>query len=268
MFSKSLYYFESSDYPSKFFPDILLDIARYDCDELVQGSLHLLGRYFSSEISLFTKAIQTQLLETDESKRVFKEVEEKVPILRRYMSVDVEEDERAHLIEILRTFTKMCSLEGEEQEPHQQNQKILYNFGKYTMYSKCSRFNALILAGVLSDVLSYVLQYANDFVASQSATTPAVEVPRQSWRKVSAAVMRKKAIRSGVGYEPNSMEEVFVESFKFLKAMARKNLEVQQRYMHCGRVVMLSVIVRWSLIISSSLPCLQTVWPHDRPPGD
>ncbi len=142
MFSKSMYYFESPDYTSKPFPDILLDISRYDCDELVQGSLHLLSRYFSSEISLFTKAIQTQLLVTDQSKRVFKDIEEQLPILRRYMSVDVGEDGRAHLIRILRTFTKMCSLEGDKQEPHQQNQKILYNFGKYTMYSKCSRLNA------------------------------------------------------------------------------------------------------------------------------
>ncbi len=129
MFSKSAYFFESPDYSSKPFPDILLDLSRYDSDELVQGSLHLLNRFFSSEISLFDKAIQTQLLVTQQSKTVFKDIEEQLPILRRYMSVDVGEDERAQLIRILRTFTGMCSLEGEEQEPNQQNQKILYNFG-------------------------------------------------------------------------------------------------------------------------------------------
>lgn len=130
MFSTSAYCFEHSDYSPKTFPEILLDLSKYECDELVQGSLHLLNRYFSSEISLFSKAIQTQLLVTQQSVKVFEEIEDKLPILRRHMSVDIGEDERAELIRILRTFTKMCSLDEEAHEPHQQNQKILYNFGK------------------------------------------------------------------------------------------------------------------------------------------
>ena len=127
IFSKSAYYFES---PSKAFPEILLDLSEYESDELVQSSLHLLNRFYSSEVSLFQKAIQTQLLVTDQSKDVFQKVGNELPILRRYMSIDVGEDERANLIRILKTFTRMCSLQGEEQEPHQQNQKILYNFGR------------------------------------------------------------------------------------------------------------------------------------------
>ena len=45
-------------------------MSRYDSDELVQGSLHLLNRYFSAETSLFHSALQTQLLVTKESKEV------------------------------------------------------------------------------------------------------------------------------------------------------------------------------------------------------
>ena len=48
----------------------MVDMSRYDSDELVQGSLHLLNRYFSAETSLFYSAIQTQLLMTKESKEV------------------------------------------------------------------------------------------------------------------------------------------------------------------------------------------------------
>ncbi len=112
---------------------------------------------------------------------------------------------------------------------------------------------ALIPAGILSDVLNYVLQHAKDVVTSQSATTPAAEDP-----KLPTALVRRKTIRSGTGYTPTSMEAVFVESFTFLKAIARNNLEVQQRYMHCS-LTSLIAIVRWGLFISSSLPCLQTV---------
>ncbi len=97
-------------------------------EDVLRGSLHFLNRLFSIEASLFCKAIQTQLLVTDQSKEVFEYVVEQLPVLRRYIGVDVGEDKRADLIEILRTFTQKCSLEGEDQEPHQQNQKILYNF--------------------------------------------------------------------------------------------------------------------------------------------
>ena len=45
-------------------------MSRYHNDELVQGSLHLLNRFFSSETSLFHSSVQTQLLLTEESKRV------------------------------------------------------------------------------------------------------------------------------------------------------------------------------------------------------
>ena len=45
-------------------------MSRYCSHELVQGSLHLLNRYFSSETSLFHNAMQTQLLLTEESKTV------------------------------------------------------------------------------------------------------------------------------------------------------------------------------------------------------
>ena len=48
----------------------MVDMSRYDNNELVQGSLHLLNRYFSAETALFHNALQTQLLVTKESKEV------------------------------------------------------------------------------------------------------------------------------------------------------------------------------------------------------
>ncbi len=179
-------------------------------EELVQGSLHLHNRLFSSEISLLNKATQTQLLVTQQSQKEFKKIEKALPILRRYMSADVGEDEISELIQILRDFTEMCFFKGEEQEPHQQNQSILYNSGKqtdiacdggilhsYLLYTGLFSKIHTNFTGVLSDVLNYV---------------------------------RKATLRAGLGKTPSAVEYVCIQCFKFLKALAHNNVVVQQRY--------------------------------------
>ena len=130
IFSQSEYFFEKSEYTSRgaaLMQNILLDLANYSSDSLVQGSLHLLNRFYSSEVTLFSKAIQTQLLVTDQSKQVFRDIEKLLPILRRHLSIDIGNKERGVIIDILEKFAAMCVLEEEESEPHPQNQKILYN---------------------------------------------------------------------------------------------------------------------------------------------
>ena len=74
LFSKSTFFFERMeyiDYVATPIQEILLDMSSYESDGLVQGSLHLLNRCYSSEISLFESAMQTQLLFTKESQKVF-----------------------------------------------------------------------------------------------------------------------------------------------------------------------------------------------------
>lgn len=132
IFSKSAYFFEKSDYSSSGKPQmhkILLDLANYSSNALVQGSLHLLNRFYSSEVTLFSKAVQTQLLVTDQSKKVFHDIEELLPVLRRHLSIEIGNKERGEIIDILDKFTEMCVLKDEEGEPHTQNQNILYNYG-------------------------------------------------------------------------------------------------------------------------------------------
>lgn len=73
LFTNSAYFFEGTEYvrSSKTpFSEILVDLSCYHSDELVQGSLYLLNRYFSAESSLFHSALQTQLLLTDQSMKV------------------------------------------------------------------------------------------------------------------------------------------------------------------------------------------------------
>lgn len=130
----SAYFFEDPKYlnstDNKSFPEILIDLSKYQSEKLVLGSMHLLNRFYSAEVTLFEKAIQTQLLVTDESRRVFAEIEKLLPPLRHHLSVDAGESQRVEIIHTLNTFTKMCSLQEDEEQPHQQNQNILYNYGE------------------------------------------------------------------------------------------------------------------------------------------
>ena len=62
----SAYFFEDPKYlnstDNESFPDILIDLSKYQSDKLVLGSMHLLNRFYSAEVTLFEKAIQTQLI--------------------------------------------------------------------------------------------------------------------------------------------------------------------------------------------------------------
>ena len=130
----SAYFFEDPKYLNSTgntsFPEILIDLSKYQSEKLVLGSMHLLNRFYSAEVTLFEKAIQTQLLVTDESRRVFAEIEKLLPPLRHHLSVDAGESQRVEIIHTLNRFTKMCSLQEDEEQPHQQNQNILYNYGE------------------------------------------------------------------------------------------------------------------------------------------
>ena len=90
LFSLSEYYVEKETCVfdvGRSFPTLLLDLANYHDDELIQESLHLLNRFYSAEITLFQKAIQTELLVSTESRRVFEEIHLELPALRRLVGV-------------------------------------------------------------------------------------------------------------------------------------------------------------------------------------
>ena len=132
----SAYFFEDPknlNSTDKSFPEILIDLSKYQSEKLVLRSMHLLNRFHSAEVTLFEKAIQAQLLVTDESRRVFAEFEKLLPRLRHHLSIDAGESQRVEIIHTLNTFTKMCSLQEDEEQPHQQNQNILYNYGELSV---------------------------------------------------------------------------------------------------------------------------------------
>ena len=118
----------------KSFQDILLDLAKYQDDDVVQTALHLLMQLYADEATLFSKAKQTQLLCTEQSMNEYKRVEKDLPTLQHHMSL--ETDESNEMVQILRGFTKMCVWDEEEQEPNQQNQTLLCNFGRFLQCMK------------------------------------------------------------------------------------------------------------------------------------
>ncbi|XP_025079753.1 inositol 1,4,5-trisphosphate receptor type 3-like [Pomacea canaliculata] len=109
--------------------DTLLDLAHYDYDEMVSKSLHLLNRYFSAYRALFNCTIQAQVLLTDSSVQVSRQLEKLMPSFRRLSTAKLSRDKAEELVSILNHLISMCHLEGEMDEPHAINQNILYNNG-------------------------------------------------------------------------------------------------------------------------------------------
>ena len=123
---------------------ILLDLAMYENDDLVQDSLQLLNKIFSSELHLFQRAIQAQLLTAEESEKLYRCIENRLHLLRQYLnpkrhlhsqSASQQPSEESPLKELI----GKCWIEGEAIgfEPHQQNQKIIYNFGEFSGMHAC-----------------------------------------------------------------------------------------------------------------------------------
>ena len=102
------------------FPCILLDIANYEDLDLVQNSLLLLDRYYSSESSIFHKALKSQLLETKQSRDLYD----------RILNGEDDEIDGLKMVSI-EELTESCWLEEDVKgyEPHQINQSIILSFG-------------------------------------------------------------------------------------------------------------------------------------------
>ena len=111
-------------------PTVLLDLANYRYDDLVQRSLLLLDRYYTSQTDIFQKALHTQLLKTAESIKLYNTIEGLFLKLVRFLRTGSVE----HVPEPspVKELTKYCWLEEEVEgfEPHQINQNIILSFGK------------------------------------------------------------------------------------------------------------------------------------------
>ncbi len=111
---------------------MLLDLANYESSDLVQHSLLLLDRYYTTESEVFEKALETQLLITDQSTELYNQIEGLILELAEYFRTGSESCQ--HQSSPIQELTQSCWLEGEVEgyEPHQINQNIILSFGKFS----------------------------------------------------------------------------------------------------------------------------------------
>lgn len=74
-------------------------------------------------------------------------LEKAMPILHRILSMELDEGSQAEGAEILHKFTDMCQPIPGETTPHQQNQKILYNFGLVIFLFNLYNVLAVVICG-------------------------------------------------------------------------------------------------------------------------
>jgi len=106
---------------------ICLDLARYESPELVTLSLQVINRHFTQMSDLFTKGEDARILTSPESITNFKLVNEHLPVLRRLILIELEDQHVKELGEILDQFIKLCSLADDPTEPNPTNQRIMLN---------------------------------------------------------------------------------------------------------------------------------------------
>ena len=110
-------------------PTILLDLANYEDDKLIHHSLLLLDSYYTSESSIFQKALRTSLLKTEESCALHERIKTfKFKFVKNLMTASYENEASS----VIRELTKCCWLEDEVEgfEPHHINQNIILSFGE------------------------------------------------------------------------------------------------------------------------------------------
>lgn len=116
-------------------PQVLLDLACYKYNDLIQRSLLLLDRYYTSKTDILQRALQSQLLLTPQSIELYNTVEELFLKLTSYLRSGSSPDQinsgDPSPVEML---TKYCWLEEEVEgfEPHQINRNIILSFGMYS----------------------------------------------------------------------------------------------------------------------------------------
>eukprot|EP00055_Hartaetosiga_balthica_P014270 m.77659 g.77659 ORF g.77659 m.77659 type:complete len:2539 (+) comp8548_c0_seq6:41-7657(+) len=114
----------------------LLDVMQYKYSNLLGTSMFLLHRIYSARNDLLSFGVQTQVIVSEESKRIQSQLNEIVPLLRRLGLGYIEEDEVESFLSITTELEVMCYMEttheGQEmtsQPPHKINQTLIFNMG-------------------------------------------------------------------------------------------------------------------------------------------
>lgn len=111
-------------------PDALIDLSNYSYKNLIQRSLMLLDRYYTSKSDIFQKAILSRLLITPQSVELFNSMESSL-FLKLMSFLKPGSDDGGTSTSVVQELTEYCWLrdEAEGYESHHINQNIILSFG-------------------------------------------------------------------------------------------------------------------------------------------
>ncbi|KAH3769464.1 hypothetical protein DPMN_170733 [Dreissena polymorpha] len=108
---------------------VLLDLSNYKYDIMVTKSLDILNKLYSSQSDMFRLAVEAQILLSQDSARVHREVQRSLPVLRRLAKQKLNDQQVLLMSEILDELAEFCHLPKNPQEPHFMNQNIMISHG-------------------------------------------------------------------------------------------------------------------------------------------
>ncbi|XP_076449737.1 inositol 1,4,5-trisphosphate-gated calcium channel ITPR1-like isoform X2 [Babylonia areolata] len=108
---------------------VLMDLSEYSYDKMVVKSLDILNKMYSSQHDMFTLANKAQVLLTNDSARVHREVQRSLPTLRRLARAKLNDQQVALMSEVLDELCEFCHLPKTPDEPHHMNQNIMISHG-------------------------------------------------------------------------------------------------------------------------------------------
>ncbi|KAL5022859.1 hypothetical protein ScPMuIL_002014, partial [Solemya velum] len=112
---------------------VLTDLSTYKYNKLITKSLNILNKIFSSKTNMFRLSSKAQILLTQDSARVHREVLKSMPILRRLARAKLDDQQVKLMGDILDDLAEFCHLPMTPDEPHPMNQNILLSNGILTI---------------------------------------------------------------------------------------------------------------------------------------
>ncbi|XP_036355381.1 inositol 1,4,5-trisphosphate receptor type 3-like [Octopus sinensis] len=119
----------SSIFEMDFLTKVLMDLANYKYNKTITKSLNILNKLYSSKSNMFKLSMKVQVLLTQDSARVHREVLKNMPILRRLARAKLDGQQVKLMGSILDDLAEFCHLPMTPDEPHPMNQNILISNG-------------------------------------------------------------------------------------------------------------------------------------------
>ncbi|VDI71716.1 Hypothetical predicted protein [Mytilus galloprovincialis] len=124
---------QSALFDMDFLTKVLVDLSMYKYNKMITKSLNILNKLYSSKTNMFKLSTKAQILLTQDSSRVHREVLKNMPILRRLARTKLDDQQVKLMCSILDDLAEFCHLPMTPDEPHPMNQNIMISNGILTI---------------------------------------------------------------------------------------------------------------------------------------